>query len=119
MLCCVSQVPDGPCTTYLGAIGAGNYVKMVHNGIEYGDMQLIAEAYDVLKTCGGERLCKIVVFMHVVEGRHLPLCRPEQRRAGIRVRRVEHHRARELPHRGKLLHKHLSHLLVSRTHAEM
>lgn len=54
VLCYVSQVPDGPCTTYLGAIGAGNYVKMVHNGIEYGDMQLIAEAYDVLKTCGGE-----------------------------------------------------------------
>lgn len=34
---------DGPCTTYLGSIGSGNYVKMVHNGIEYGDMQLIAE----------------------------------------------------------------------------
>lgn len=52
----VSQVADGPCTTYLGPIGAGNYVKMVHNGIEYGDMQLIAEAYDVLKTCGGATL---------------------------------------------------------------
>ena len=38
-----SQVNDGPCTTYLGSIGSGNYVKMVHNGIEYGDMQLIAE----------------------------------------------------------------------------
>lgn len=38
----VRQV-DGPCTTYLGPIGSGNYVKMVHNGIEYGDMQLIAE----------------------------------------------------------------------------
>lgn len=37
------QVNDGPCTTYLGSIGSGNYVKMVHNGIEYGDMQLIAE----------------------------------------------------------------------------
>lgn len=39
---CAAQV-DGPCTTYLGSIGSGNYVKMVHNGIEYGDMQLIAE----------------------------------------------------------------------------
>lgn len=48
-----AQVDDGPCTTYVGPIGAGNYVKMVHNGIEYGDMQLIAEAYDVLKTCAG------------------------------------------------------------------
>lgn len=50
---CSAQVDDGPCTTYLGTVGAGNYVKMVHNGIEYGDMQLIAEAYDVLRTCGG------------------------------------------------------------------
>eukprot|EP00743_Colponemidia_sp_Colp-15_P001128 GILK01001240.1.p1 GENE.GILK01001240.1~~GILK01001240.1.p1 ORF type:complete len:493 (+),score=93.86 GILK01001240.1:49-1479(+) len=48
-----AQVDDGPCVTYIGPGGAGNYVKMVHNGIEYGDMQLIAEAYDVLKTVGG------------------------------------------------------------------
>lgn len=39
---------DGPCTTYLGSIGSGNYVKMVHNGIEYGDMQLIAEVREAL-----------------------------------------------------------------------
>ena len=39
----------GPCVTYVGADGAGHYVKMVHNGIEYGDMQLIAEAYDLLR----------------------------------------------------------------------
>lgn len=38
-----------PCVAFLGKGGSGNYVKMVHNGIEYGDMQLIAEAYDVLK----------------------------------------------------------------------
>jgi 6-phosphogluconate dehydrogenase len=44
---------DGPCVTYCGPGGAGHYVKMVHNGIEYGDMQLIAEAYDVLKNLGG------------------------------------------------------------------
>ena len=37
-----------PCTTYIGSDGAGHYVKMVHNGIEYADMELIAEAYDVL-----------------------------------------------------------------------
>jgi len=41
------------CVTYLGPGGAGNYVKMVHNGIEYGDMQLIAEAYDLMKCIGG------------------------------------------------------------------
>eukprot|EP00618_Florenciella_parvula_P006766 CAMPEP_0119519280 /NCGR_PEP_ID=MMETSP1344-20130328/35629_1 /TAXON_ID=236787 /ORGANISM="Florenciella parvula, Strain CCMP2471" /LENGTH=509 /DNA_ID=CAMNT_0007557037 /DNA_START=65 /DNA_END=1594 /DNA_ORIENTATION=+ len=50
---CAAQVSDGACTTYCGPIGAGNYVKMVHNGIEYGDMQLIAETYDILKTAGG------------------------------------------------------------------
>lgn len=41
---------DGePCVSYIGRGGAGHYVKMVHNGIEYGDMQLIAEAYDILQ----------------------------------------------------------------------
>jgi len=48
-----AQHPDGPCVTYVGPGGSGHYVKMVHNGIEYGDMQLIAEAYDALKTLGG------------------------------------------------------------------
>jgi 6-phosphogluconate dehydrogenase len=41
---------DGrPCVTYLGPGGAGHYVKMIHNGIEYGDMQLIAESYHIMK----------------------------------------------------------------------
>ncbi|MBW4668118.1 MAG: NADP-dependent phosphogluconate dehydrogenase [Cyanomargarita calcarea GSE-NOS-MK-12-04C] len=48
-----AQVDDGPCVTYVGPGGAGHYVKMVHNGIEYGDMQLIAEAYDLLKSVAG------------------------------------------------------------------
>lgn len=47
---CAAQVEGiGSCAAYLGPVGSGNYVKMVHNGIEYGDMQLIAEVYDVLK----------------------------------------------------------------------
>jgi 6-phosphogluconate dehydrogenase len=46
---CAAQVGDEACTGYCGPIGSGNYVKMVHNGIEYGDMQLISEVYDVLK----------------------------------------------------------------------
>lgn len=57
-----AQVSDGPCVTHVGPGGAGNYVKMVHNGIEYGDMQLISEAYDVLKTVGGlsnDELCAV------------------------------------------------------------
>jgi 6-phosphogluconate dehydrogenase len=44
-----AKVNDGPCVTYIGADGAGHFVKMIHNGIEYGDMQLIAESYDVLR----------------------------------------------------------------------
>lgn len=48
-----AQVDDGPCVTYIGPGGSGHYVKMVHNGIEYGDMQLIAEAYDLLRNAAG------------------------------------------------------------------
>jgi len=44
-----AQVGSEPCCDWMGESGAGHYVKMVHNGIEYGDMQLIAEAYDILK----------------------------------------------------------------------
>lgn len=44
-----AQVADGPCCAYVGPDGAGHYVKMVHNGIEYGDMQLISEAYYIMK----------------------------------------------------------------------
>jgi 6-phosphogluconate dehydrogenase len=45
-----AKAPDGePCVAYMGPDGAGHFVKMVHNGIEYGDMQLIAESYSVLK----------------------------------------------------------------------
>ncbi len=49
-----AKVADGPCVTYLGPGGSGHLVKMVHNGIEYGVMQLIAEAYDVLRTGFGQ-----------------------------------------------------------------
>ncbi|MBT2581206.1 NADP-dependent phosphogluconate dehydrogenase [Planococcus sp. ISL-109] len=44
-----AKVDDTPCSTYMGSAGAGHYVKMVHNGIEYGDMQLISEAYFIMK----------------------------------------------------------------------
>jgi 6-phosphogluconate dehydrogenase len=44
-----AKVPDGPCVTYIGPAGSGHFVKMVHNGIEYGDMQLIAEAYGLFR----------------------------------------------------------------------
>ena len=48
-----AQVNDGPCVTYIGPGGAGHYVKMVHNGIEYGDIQLIAETYNIMKQALG------------------------------------------------------------------
>ena len=50
----IAAVVDGtPCCTFVGRDGAGHYVKMVHNGIEYADMQLIAETYDLLRHGGG------------------------------------------------------------------
>ncbi|MGH4140990.1 NADP-dependent phosphogluconate dehydrogenase [Clostridium sp.] len=48
-----AKVDGEPCCTYIGGNGAGHYVKMVHNGIEYADMQLICEAYTLLKEVAG------------------------------------------------------------------
>lgn len=50
---CAAQIGDEACTGYVGPVGSGNYVKMVHNGIEYGDMQLISEVYDILRRVVG------------------------------------------------------------------
>ena len=58
----IAAQADGACTNYVGPDGAGHFVKMVHNGIEYGDMQLIAEAYDILRNvvgCQPEELASI------------------------------------------------------------
>ncbi|MCP9926928.1 NADP-dependent phosphogluconate dehydrogenase [Cyanobium sp. CH-040] len=48
-----AQVEDGPCVTYIGPGGAGHFVKTVHNGIEYGIEQILAEAYDLMKRVAG------------------------------------------------------------------
>ncbi len=54
MLTAISAKVDGvPCSTYIGPDGAGHFVKMVHNGIEYADIQLIAESYDLLRSAIG------------------------------------------------------------------
>src|ERR1700691_1538769 len=56
----ISADVDGtPCATHVGPDGAGHFVKMVHNGIEYADMQLIAEAYDLLRHVGGYKPAQI------------------------------------------------------------
>jgi len=54
-----AKVDDTPCCTYVGPDGAGHFVKMVHNGIEYADMQLIAEAYDLIKQATGASAAEI------------------------------------------------------------
>lgn len=60
-----AKATDGkPCCTYIGEDGAGHYVKMVHNGIEYADMQLIAEAYLLLKYVGGYDNAAISKIFH-------------------------------------------------------
>ena len=54
ILASIAAIAEGePCVTHVGTDGAGHFVKMIHNGIEYADMQLIAEAYDLLRTVGG------------------------------------------------------------------
>jgi 6-phosphogluconate dehydrogenase len=54
-----AQVDGTPCCTYVGPDGAGHYVKMVHNGIEYADMQLITESYDLLRHGAGLKITEI------------------------------------------------------------
>jgi 6-phosphogluconate dehydrogenase len=65
-----AKTEAGPCVTHIGPGGAGHYVKMVHNGIEYGDMQLIAETYDVMKRVLGMTAAEIAgVFRRWNEGK--------------------------------------------------
>ena len=65
-----ARVDDDPCCAWLGPDGAGHFVKMVHNGIEYADMQFIAETYDILRHIGGLEPAEIAdVFRTWNEGR--------------------------------------------------
>ncbi|WP_024355856.1 NADP-dependent phosphogluconate dehydrogenase [Leucobacter chironomi] len=60
ILTSIAAVADGePCVTHIGHDGAGHFVKMVHNGIEYADMQLIAEAYDLIRRGTGKSPAEI------------------------------------------------------------
>ena len=64
-----AKVSDGtPCCDWVGADGAGHYVKMVHNGIEYGDMQVIAEAYSLMKASGMSHVAMSDTFRNWGDG---------------------------------------------------
>jgi 6-phosphogluconate dehydrogenase len=71
MLNAIAAKVDGvPCCTYIGADGAGHFVKMVHNGIEYADIQLIAESYDLLRSALGLTPAELAtIFRDWNEGR--------------------------------------------------
>lgn len=58
-----AQVDDGPCVTYVGPGGSGHFVKTVHNGIEYGIEQILAEAYDLMKRVSGMSASEIADVM--------------------------------------------------------
>jgi len=65
----IAAVAEGePCVTHIGPGGAGHYVKMIHNGIEYGDMQLICEAYNIFKAAGFDAEELAEVFTEWNEG---------------------------------------------------
>jgi 6-phosphogluconate dehydrogenase len=70
ILASIAAVVDGePCVTHVGTDGAGHFVKMIHNGIEYADMQLIAESYDLLRRVAGHDVAAIAdVFAAWNEG---------------------------------------------------
>ena len=60
-----AKAEDGePCVTYIGPNGAGHYVKMVHNGIEYGDMELISESYNLLRNLVGLSVDEIAAIFN-------------------------------------------------------
>ncbi len=65
-----AQVEDGPCVTYIGPGGSGHFVKTVHNGIEYGIEQILAEAYDLMKrVCGmsGDEMASVMSYWNKTE----------------------------------------------------
>ena len=65
-----AQVEDGPCVAYIGSGGSGHFVKTVHNGIEYGIEQILAEAYDLMKrVCGmsGEEMATVMGYWNKTE----------------------------------------------------
>jgi 6-phosphogluconate dehydrogenase len=120
-----AQVDDGPCTTYLGPGGSGHFVKMVHNGIEYADMQLIGETYDLLSNAlglGAGELADLFAEWNRGELRSYLIeitadifrkIDPDTREAsggpGPRPRRAEGHREVDFAERPGPRHRHSEH----------
>ena len=77
----------GPCVTYIGPGGAGHYVKMVHNGIEYGDMQLIAETYDIMRRALGMSAARDRQGLRALEHRQTRIVPDRDHRSGARLHR--------------------------------
>ena len=84
-----AKAEDGePCVDYMGPRGAGHYVKMVHNGIEYGDMQLIAEVYDILHRGRGSAGARARRHLRGVERRRAAVLPGRDHGAHPRARRT-------------------------------
>ena len=82
-----AKADDGePCVDYIGPRGAGHYVKMVHNGIEYGDMQLIAEAYDLLHRGAGLTAARARRHLRRLERRRAEVVPGRNHRDDLRAR---------------------------------
>ncbi len=65
-----AQVEDGPCVTYIGPGGSGHFVKTVHNGIEYGIEQILAESYDLMKRLSGmscDQIADVFAYWNTTE----------------------------------------------------
>ena len=88
-----AHVDGAPCCTHIGTDGAGHFVKMVHNGIEYADMQLIAEAYDLLRRGAGLSPAEIGGHLRRVEQGGVGFVPDRDHRAGAGPGRRGHRRA--------------------------
>ncbi len=91
-----AEVEDTPCVAYIGPEGAGHYVKMVHNGIEYADMQLIAEAYDLLKSVYGLSADEIAEHLRGMEEGRPRFLPDRDHRRGAPQERCDRRRAGRL-----------------------
>ena len=119
-----AKVDGEPCVIHIGPGGAGHYVKMIHNGIEYGDMQLICEAYNIFKAAGftteemadvfnewndGDLESYLIQITGKIFEQKDPEDRQADRRPDPRHGRPEGHRQVDAHERGRKRRRHLHH----------